>query len=157
MDKDAIKAWDALPLEQRRAHTAASNGLLDGDLAPLARYIRAGWPIDEVLAEQIADAIEGPDEEGYTLRMVNRRGHRTFSERESTARKSTDIALFVRSLQIDQVRAGRAGGYDGIVQEAQDRFGVTRSTVTKAVADLRRELGDEIWFSSSGVKPEGSD
>lgn len=144
-----VKAWLALPLEQRIAYTAASDGLLDGDLRPLAAYLRAGWPLDKWLSEQIADAIEGPDEEGFTLRMVNRRGHKKFSDVVADHARRLDIALAVRHLQVEDQRRGLVGTYEAIIRHTMQRFGVSRSTVTGAVAWARKELGDRAWLAES--------
>lgn len=142
--------WEALPLERRRAEALASNALLDGDLQPLVEYIRAGWPIEGILAEQLADAIEGPDDEGFTLRMINRRrGHRKLSDRIAQDDRNANIALFVRMSQIDDLRAGKDGTYESILRLAGTKYGVGRTTVTDAVAALRADLGDDVWFHQS--------
>lgn len=156
-DWERLRRWHSLPLEQRKAHAEASLCMLDGDLRPLAAYIRAGWPIDEALASQIADAIDGPDAEGFTLRMIGKPGRRpSFTEREAKRARDFDIALFIRQRQIEHAEEGWAGTFEEIVDEATKKFGVKRSTVTKALADIRALVGDDIWNGARSDKSENS-
>ncbi len=154
-DMERIREWHSLPVAQRDAYSLASQGLLNGKLEPLAAYIRAGWPIDSGLAEQIADAIEGPDAEGYTLGLTAARGRKlTFDERDDLHRRAFDIALFVRMRRQEHARAGWIGADDEIFAEVKRKFGVGRSTAKKAVSDIRKELGEDVWnYVESSEKP----
>lgn len=131
------KNWRA----KRVLINSASNGLLNGDLKPLARMIRAGLPIDADIADQLAAAIDGPDDEGYTLKMVNRRGHRRFNERCDVEGRNVDIALYV----CGQLAEAGAGAFEGVIEDAMARWHVGRSTVTKAYSDwfVDRDESDE--------------
>tara|TARA_B100001057_G_C22496003_1_gene812086 strand:+ start:107 stop:631 length:525 start_codon:yes stop_codon:yes gene_type:complete len=143
---EAYRQWSAMPLEQRRAHSEASHGLLNGELAPLAAYIRGGWPIDGILAEQIAAAIEGPDAEGYALRMVSNDARKLkFDERDALRMRNIDVALFYRAEKIAAARAGWSGTEDEIFAKIRDRFGVGRSTALRAVSEFREEIGERYW------------
>jgi hypothetical protein len=125
---------------ERRSRGKASNGLLDGDLRPLAAHIRAGFSVDSLLAEQLADAIEGPDDEGFTLKMVAPKGHMIFSERDRLYRRNADIALAVWLRHKAAIEAGERGTYAAIIMEVAGEFGVSEGTVKTAVARIRSDL-----------------
>ncbi|WP_338245271.1 hypothetical protein [Aurantiacibacter hainanensis] len=145
---DRIAWWQSLPVAQRDAWSRASNGLLNGDPMPLAAYIREGWPIDATLAGQIANAIEGPDGEGYTLQMVSEDARRLkFDDRDELHRRNLNIALFYRAEKIAASRAGWSGTDDEIYRKIREKFSVGRSTAAKAVSEIRQEIGEDLWKS----------
>lgn len=127
---------------ERRSRIAASYGLLDGDLLPLAAHIRAGFALDTVLAEQLADAIEGPDDEGFVLKMTGPKGHVKFSESDRIGRRNWDMVIAVWMRQKAASEAGERGVYASILIEVAQEFGVSESTLKAALAEARSAISE---------------
>jgi len=114
------------------ALTEATEALLLGNLAPLAAFLRAGYPLHIDLRRAIVEFIEGTYRGGVykPLRLKkNRRG-------PGSPRKS--LETFSRYLQIWQFVEWRLpqmnGDVEAAVHEAMAKFSVARSTVMKARA-----------------------
>lgn len=134
-ERAAHERWMALPLEERRAAHAARIGLFFGDLGPLAALIRAGHGIERGLALAIADAIEGPNEDGFCLSMKLAKGRKS---PELVMRKHfRDLEMYWRVMRLrgEARLAGEAGVSDAIFAQVADEYGVSVSTVKKAWRD----------------------
>lgn len=154
----------------------ALDGLSDGQLEPLARYIAAGFPIGYMLARAIGAAISG--EGDYVLSMAGRHKH---VQPGSLRRQRRIEALNLGADVWRRVRDGRASGrrinvdhaVEDVCGDAADRGSpVGRTKVMAAykrvkaqldgeqpmvdVLDLARILPEEFEISSDGVVTQRS-
>lgn len=108
----------------RLAHT----GLLEGDLFPLANYLKAGFDLEPLIRKRLVEMIEGQSGAEFTLaaRKVRPGPGNEVSRRRALAKQS-EIATFVR----EDHRAH--GQMEAAVVAACDEFDVSRATVFKAL------------------------
>lgn len=136
------------PVERLRSHVLAWGGLEDGDLSPLAKHVRAGFPIDALLAEKLANMIQGKPSEAFVLKATGRqRGQRTMSTQRAAERRKLEIAFFVRR-HPDRCAGGQ---YEAVIAAACANFGVSRSTVTEACQFYEAVLAGKIAPQSDWV------
>lgn len=120
---------------QEKAGVVA-RALADGELQPLADYLRAGYPVDSALAAEIAGMVDG---EGGTFRLVargRRRGQRGWSTIIADHERKMIVGVFAEA----EVRARGEGGYDSAIAATTDRFGIGKTAVTKAHRYMREQL-----------------
>lgn len=114
-------------------------GLVDGDLMPLAEYFRAGYTkIDSSLCIELADMIGGGDDDmPYRLVAISRtKRPGTYSQRMQESFRQMMIGVWVER----ELRSSPRGAYEGIIDEARDRFSAGKTAVTKAHREVRRRL-----------------
>lgn len=117
------------PELEAQLHIDAWRGLERADLAPLVRLLRSEFVLNEYIALDIADAIEGKNPDcRITAKKV--RAGRPSADREVASLRDGKIALFVAE------RTERSA-YEGAVREAMDQFGLSRTGVTDAVRAAR--------------------
>lgn len=116
------------PEREATLHIRAWNGLEDGNLAPLAELLRSGFALNEQLALNLADAIEGKSPLCRITAQRARSGRPR--SRDQTARNSA-IAFFVA------VRT-KPGQFEAAVSEAMAHFGIERTAVTDAIRAARK-------------------
>ena len=131
--------YETWPAEQQEFAGRVWRGLHDGDLQPLADYLRAGHYIEPALANEIADAIEQKDVGYFHLKTKGRQpgqvGMTALSDRH---RGKMAIGVFMET----RIRAIGRGGYASAEQETMDYFGITSSsTVAKALSYARAYVG----------------
>lgn len=115
------------PTRDEVLETDAVLGLHQGELVPLARYLRAGLPLTDDLRSSIIDAIEpeGSDWPEYLLiTQKRRRGAGDMFSRVWRYKEQLDIARFV-----DEQTPAHDGSVEAAVHAAMEEFGVKRSTV----------------------------
>ena len=128
---------DEWPEERKYLAFDVWRGLLDGDLAPLARALRAGYPIDEPNAKLLAEMIEHSEDSLFHIVVKGRqRGQRTWTELTESHEQKIIIGVFVER----RLRDRGKGQFDAIVKEATEKYGVGKTTVTDALAHLRKTL-----------------
>lgn len=114
----------------------------DGNLLPLAAYLKAGGNVFGQMAFMIAMAIEGDGPVRLTI-------HRTSKDRHPL---SAVTAKYERDLTIGcaievRLRAEPGLKYKDGVSDAAAAFGVSKETARKALAGVRRQLaGDHEGF-----------
>jgi hypothetical protein len=134
--------YETWPEEQQAFAGRVWRGLHDGDLAPLAAYLRAGHYIEPALAKDIADSIEGAEDCGpYRIVAVGRRrGERGMSDAWERHDRKMRIGFFVE----DRIRKASAGEFDAIVAEAMAKFGIKQTSVTSSLKYLRDHLNQGV-------------
>lgn len=113
--------------------------LSNGNLEPLARYIRKGWAVEGPLADSLAGMIDGrvlrPMDERFEIVVKGRDGNkRTFRQRLHEHREKVRIALFVNR-RLDQGRS-----VDDASGEACTYFNCSRRKVDGARKHLQQML-----------------
>lgn len=112
--------------------------LYDGKTQSLAEYIRAGLYLDRTMAIEVADMLDS--KEGLTpcqLKAVRRtKDPRGFREREAEQVRRAEIGAWVDA----EIRNSPRGAFVGILEEACERFGVKKTTVTDALREHRANL-----------------
>ncbi|MDB5582935.1 MAG: hypothetical protein JWR80_8111 [Bradyrhizobium sp.] len=142
--------YDTWPQAQKSFVGRVQHGLLDGDLQPLADYLRAGHYIFPNLATMIADAIEGKDmPEILTMRRATRSPLNTTQRFELEARR-TQIGVYTQA-RVNELGKGKTKVAIG---EAMDKFQACKTEVTDARAIILKFLGeshpalrDQVWES----------
>lgn len=130
--------FQELPDELKDMHMDAVQGLFDGDPAPLAAYIRAGYAVDGSLAYWIAAAIKG--EYGYRFILKGtKKGQRPQSERFAKYQRELEIGIWVEQ----RLRAAAPGEFESVISDAITEFEVGRTVVTDALALLRRQISGD--------------
>lgn len=134
-DPHDIKTWPKAAVD---AHVRAQQGLVDGDLQPLADYIRAGHYMHPNLTVMIADAIEGRDFP-YHIKIVGRKkGQRRHAELAAIENRKMQIGVFME----DRIRANGRGGYESALEETREHFSVSKRTATEHHSYAKRFIGD---------------
>ena len=139
MDEGGPESEQADSHLEAQLHIDAWEGLARADLLPLVRLFRSGFVLNEYLARDIADAIEGTSADCRITARMSRAG-RPGNDREATALRNGKIAAFVAE------RSGRSA-YEAAVREAMEVFGLSRTSVTDAVRaarDYREGLPDKL-------------
>lgn len=101
-------------------------GLMNGDLEPLVDYLRSGYELHGMIADLLADMIEG-GHSGVNYRIEARPDGRAV-QRRRTALRDYQIATFSYEQQ------GAGGSVEGAIQATMDHFGISRSKVMAARA-----------------------
>lgn len=128
----AHERWMQRPLAERTAVFRARVGLIEGDLRHLAALIRDGFLIDADIAADLADAIEGPNSDGYCLKLALAKGHKSPGKKAQIAERNFDIYWRVLLLRMAARNAGEQGVSDSIFAQVASDFGVKVSTVKSA-------------------------
>lgn len=141
------KTWSE---EQKDFVGRVREGLCDGDLQPLADYLRAGHYVFPNLATTIADAIEGKDMPFRMYMKGTTRSPLNTTQRFEYDSKRLQIGVFAEK----QMQHHGAGKTKVAIGEAMDRFDVRKTVVTEALAEVRKildkaapEFRDEVWKS----------
>lgn len=116
-------------------------GLVTGDLSPLADYFRAGYTdIDEVIALELADMIGGGDGHmPYRIETKSRTKRPGGIAKEAQDRRRImAIGVWVER----EIRASPRGAYEGIIDEACERFGRGKTAITDAHRRLKAMLAE---------------
>lgn len=118
--------FDTWPDEQVAELRALWDGLEDGDLGPLAAYLRAGKYIPDMVGEQIADAIEKHPLAPFHI-VTKRRARGTLSGSEMAAlhKKRMRIGVYAEKECL-------LGGYESAMAATTARFKVSRKTANDA-------------------------
>jgi hypothetical protein len=131
--------YETWPEDQKDFAGTVWRGLHDGDLRPLAAYLRAGHYIDPGLAREIADAIE--DVEGGWFKIVavgkgGRTGPKGLTFDGERNDRKTMIGVWVEK----NLRECPRGASAGIYLDAQERFQASRTVVLGALRHVRRSM-----------------
>lgn len=134
--------YETWPEEQKAFLGRVWRGLHDGDLQPLADYIRAGHYLDAPVALEIADAIEGADVGFYHIvakgRFPGQLGLTASSDQHD---RKMAVGVFMEK----RLRELGRGGYEAALEEAKGKFGISSSaTVTKALRYARDHVSATI-------------
>lgn len=113
------------PEREAQLHIEALRGLENADLKPLAELLRSGFELNEFLAIDIANAIEGKHSKCRISAKKSRRG-RPSANASKYSSKDLEIAVFVHQRK-------QASGYESAILEAEDAFGVKRTSITDAI------------------------
>lgn len=117
----------------------ALQGLGDGDLAPLADYIEAGFPIGYMLARSIADSIRGDAEYRLTLAGKDKRV-RPRTQRLAQRRRQLELGCEVwRKLQGERVAEPKFK-VDVVIGDVANHHGLAKSTVYSAWMLVSQQL-----------------
>lgn len=118
------------------APTAANAilGMYSGDLHPLARYIRAGGEIGFLMADALADMIEGDSPSGFLLKSV---GSSKSARKFVNMRKQQAKYINVGYHYIRMANEYGAGSTEGVLEDTIKRFQIGRSSVFEAVSMVR--------------------
>lgn len=122
-------------------------GLRDGELQPLADYLRAGGlsnspsqtvAIPKWVADEIADMITGDDFTFFRFGPLKRR-------RKNGPSWASKLVLDERRWQIGyfterRLREFPSGAYPGVIAEIMARFAVGKTTVDESLAYVRKYL-----------------
>lgn len=108
----------------------AYTGLLEGDLLPLATFLKAGYDLEPLVRKRLVEMIEGQTGAEFTLATKKaRRGPGNQILRHRARAQRMEIAAFVRENERSH------GKKEAAVQAACDEFDVSRSYVFKALED----------------------
>lgn len=124
------------------------HGLAIGDLAPLAAYLRDGFPLPGWLSLRLADAID-PHGDG---RFVIKRGWRKSGEqgeRVAFARHSrnANIGLYVCYL----MNKHGPGTYDAAIEETKRRFGIGKKSTNPNTQYMKQKA--HAFDESGSIHP----
>lgn len=140
--------FETWPEEQKDFVSSVQHGLLDGDLQPLADYLRAGHYVFPNLATTIADAIESRDMPFRIITKGVTRSPLNTTQRVAQEAQKWNIGVFA------EVRARHHGkGKSKLaIGDAMKKFDVTQTVVTDARAavlkilrDAPAELRERVW------------
>lgn len=110
--------YDTWPDEQKDFAGRVWNGLHNGNLQPLADYLRAGHYIEPALGREIAEAIEGVDAGFYHIVTKGReRGQRGWDASWAAHDKKMRVGMLAEKL----VREYGPGGFDAAIAEVRRR------------------------------------
>lgn len=138
-----IEDWHSWPADLAILNSEVRLALEDGELRPLANYLRAGHPVDGQLRRSIADLIEGRGLRFELRKKAKKRGQRLLSDDQTLhdLRMSIGIEFELRR------RAGPNEKYESIVTDMVDesKCGGTepmfrRTFVTEAHAYVCKQL-----------------
>lgn len=134
-----IDEWDPegglfLSGEELAMYNAASTGLANGDLMPVAEYLRSDFEINSSIRSLLADAIEGKGD-FKPLKLLHRKGWRSEVSRERRARRDMAIGAFIEA----EIRAFGRGVFASAVKSAAKQFRVSEGQVKASLRVFRRE------------------
>ena len=140
--------------EEQDLLLAAERGFMTGELEPLGAYLKAGYPLDDVLRQKLIALIDGSTgQSGFHLEIVkNRRGRGDAITVRRKVRREAEIWRFVQA----ELRA--AGGKNrGKVKAAHGaaakHFGVSDESVRNACRAVdRRKAGAKVAPGTGGEK-----
>ncbi len=138
-DYDPLK-YETWPEEQKDFAGRVWRGLLDGDLAPLAEYLRAGHYLDQEQATILADMIEQREESLFHIEVkARRRGQRTWTALSDSHEEKMLIGVYVE----EQLRSAPKGQYDAVIKEAAEKkFKVGTTRVKDCLAYMRKTMAE---------------
>lgn len=129
--------WETWPEEQREAAIQANKGVLDGDLRPLADYLRRGYYINAPLANEIILAIECSEYSPCHIVTKRReRGGKTWSQTSEASDRKIRIGFFMEK----RLRELPKGSYDSVLIEVKEQFDVGHQTAATALDFFRNDL-----------------
>ena len=130
--------YETCPEVQKDFAGEVIGSLRDGDLQPLASYLRAGHQLEPTMATEIAEMIEQVEWGRYHIVIKARRpGEVGFTTSLEWHERKMRIAVFIEE-RLE--RYGR-GGYDAALSETMDKFEVkSATTIEKARKHLRGYL-----------------
>jgi hypothetical protein len=135
---DAEQHRDLTPEEDALAMRAYS-GLLQGNLEPLAEYLRTGAPFDFIFRREIVEAIEGGREFRLELRKQTT-GPGNVVTRLQTQWRDMQIGLYI------QKRLPNLNNQlEAAVADAMEHFGAKRGVVLNAWSKFKTSR----WFQSA--------
>jgi len=131
------------PEEQRAFAGEVWRGLHDGDLKPLASYLRAGHQLDSALAVEIADAIDCQDVGTFHVVAKGRgRGQRGLTQIFRDHDRKMQIGVFME----DRISRYGKGGYDAALTETFEAFGIASSATVEKARKYVRQYIDKTPF-----------
>lgn len=140
---DIDKAWwrplfrnlRKLGEEEEALAANAHVGMLQGDLLPLAAFLKTGHELHPLLRRRLVEMIEGNPATEYVVTSTKVRAGRgdSVSRLHAWGRRQ-DVAAFVHDLEHTH------GKREAAVQAACDMFGVSRSYVFDALRETERNL-----------------
>jgi hypothetical protein len=110
--------YETWPDEQKDFVGRVRNGLGDGNLQPLADYLRAGHYIFPNLASVIADYIEGKDVPFRIITKGAKPGQKGMKKTIAEDHRNMRIGVFMEA----QVRQNGKGGYEAALSTTRKRF-----------------------------------
>lgn len=129
--------YETWPDEQKDFAGRVWRGLHDGDLRPLAQYLRAGHYIDPSLGGEIADAIERKPLGSFHIIAVGRHpGQKGMTAAVDARDQKMRIGVFMEHC----IREAGKGGYESAMASTREKYSVSKSTVTKAHRFVRDHL-----------------
>ncbi len=128
----AYQLWMSRPLDERTTVFWARLGLANGDLSQLAKLIRDGFPIDADIAADLADAIEGPNGDGFFLKLMLAKGRKSPEKKAQISDRDFRIYWRVLALRTEARANGESGVSDAILEQVVEEFGVSLTTVKNA-------------------------
>ena len=135
-DYDPLK-YETWPEDQKAFAGRVVFGLRDGDIKPLADYIRAGHYLEPTMAHEIADALEGKDSGYYHLVSKGRRPNQQgWTKSIQSSDRMSEIGVWVATALRDAPR----GASSGIHLEAQTKFKASRTVVLDALRHVRWQM-----------------
>lgn len=118
-------------------------GLMNGDLDPLARYIRAGLPVNRDLAELLASSIDGLGRISapsilprYRIRMTGKPGQRSISQDRDSHLQKLEIGYYIWQ----DLSSANRGEFEGVILDAMGKFSRSRTVVTDAYTYFRHAM-----------------
>ena len=116
--------YDTWPESQKDFAGEVWRGLHDGNLAPLAAYLRAGHQLDKTLADDLASAIDGKDVAGVRIKASRPRGKPKMSASIDAHRFRMEVGLYIER----RIRELGPSGYEAAIADARAHYGFTEKT-----------------------------
>lgn len=136
---DPLK-YETWPDEQKDFAGRVWRGLLDGDLAPLAKYLRAGHHLDQEQSDILAGMIEHDEDALFHIRVKGRKqGQRPWTALIDSHEEKMLIGVYVE----EQLRSAPKGQYDAVIKEAAEKkFKVGTTRVKDCLAYMRKTMAE---------------
>jgi hypothetical protein len=120
--------------EEEQLALAALGGLWQGNLQPLALFLRAGYPLNYMLRRELVHAITGEDNQFYRLELHKRgrRGETNVISKLHTRVRNNAIGKYVEE------RLPEDGKAEAAFAAAMEEFQVERGVVVAAWSAWRK-------------------
>jgi hypothetical protein len=137
VDYDPLN-YDTWPEEQQDFLSRVFEGFGDGDLMPLADYLRAGHYIPQFVGEALADAIERKE---WGFFHIVPKGRERGQLGRTAFRENHDRKMKIGVYLEDRLRTYGQGSYAAALDETLAKFDIKSSaTVAKAHKYLRAHI-----------------
>ncbi|GAA4643975.1 hypothetical protein GCM10023115_19350 [Pontixanthobacter gangjinensis] len=125
--------------EQGMLVTQVWTGLHNGNLQPLADYLRKGWYLPPEIASEIADAIDQKDVGYFHIVKKGRKpGQRGMNESFEDHGRKIKVGLFIHC-RLQEVPRGE---HDSVMLEAKEKFGLAPRTSRKYLRYFRQKFSE---------------
>lgn len=122
-------------------YSAAFYGICNGDLRPLAAYLRSGYSIHPNIRREIANAIDGVGKY-LPLKLSHINGWRSLTSIERKYQKDMRIGAFIDA----ELEVRGRGSFDSAIALAAQRFGVSEGKARASLRSFRK-----AWSAGGGM------